>query len=114
MTPNVASVSSGPGRRSCLVSTAVAAAGVAGGTPLLTARGESDSGPHEGVTSGEAADKLLPTYVAGTIAKPDLPSKNGSPAGCIGEVDLAALASRCRTSSAPALHSRHPTSIAPP
>jgi putative aldouronate transport system substrate-binding protein len=61
--------------------------------PLLTACSESDSGSREGTTSGKAADKLLPTYVASTIAKPDLPSKNGSAAGYTGKVDLAALAS---------------------
>ncbi|MFF8280100.1 extracellular solute-binding protein [Streptomyces lateritius] len=90
MTPNAAS--SGPSRRSFLASTAVATAAVAGGMPLLTACGGSDSGPREGTTSGKAADKLLPTYVAGTVAKPDLPSKNGSSAGYTGKVDLAALA----------------------
>ncbi|MFF1723926.1 extracellular solute-binding protein [Streptomyces sviceus] len=93
MTPNVASVSSGPSRRSFLASTAVAAAAGAGGMPLLTACSESDSGSREGTTSGKAADKLLPTYVASTIVKPDLPSKNGSAAGYTGKVDLAALAS---------------------
>lgn len=53
----------------------------------------SSSGSREGATSGNAADKLLPTYVASTIAMPDLPSQNGSSVGCISKVDLAALAS---------------------
>ncbi|MGW6911623.1 extracellular solute-binding protein [Streptomyces sp. NPDC054940] len=92
MTPNVASISSGPSRRSFLASTAVATAAVAGGMPLLTACGGSDSESREGATSGKAADKLIPTYVASTVAKPDLPSKNGSSAGYTGKVDLAALA----------------------
>ncbi|WP_157902797.1 twin-arginine translocation signal domain-containing protein, partial [Streptomyces jeddahensis] len=80
MTPNAAP-NSGPSRRSFLASTAVATAAVAGGLPLLTACGGSNSGSREGATSGKAADKLLPTYVASTVAKPDIPSKNGSTAG---------------------------------
>lgn len=92
MTPNAASTSSGPSRRSFLASTAVATAAVAGGMPLLTACGGSDNGSREGATSGKAADKLIPTYVASTIAKPDLPSKNGSSAGYTSKVDIAALA----------------------
>jgi putative aldouronate transport system substrate-binding protein len=94
MTPNAASPSSGPSgpsRRSFLASTAVATAAVAGGMPLLAACGGSDSGEREGTTSGKAADKLLPTFVASTVASPDLPSKNGSAAGYTGKVDLAAL-----------------------
>jgi putative aldouronate transport system substrate-binding protein len=91
MTPNAASASSGPSRRSFLASTAVATAAVAGGMPLLAACGGSDSGEREGTTSGKAADKLLPTFVASTVANPDLPSKNGSAAGYTGKVDLAAL-----------------------
>ncbi|MET9435861.1 extracellular solute-binding protein [Streptomyces sp. NPDC006551] len=90
MTPNAAF--SGPSRRSFLASTAVATAAVAGGMPLLAACGGSDSESREGATSGKAADKLLPTFVASTVAKPDLPSKNGSAAGYTGKVDLAALA----------------------
>jgi putative aldouronate transport system substrate-binding protein len=92
MTPNAASISSGPSRRSFLASTAVATAAVAGGMPLLTACGGSDNGSREGTTSGKAADKLIPTYVASTVAKPDIPSKNGSSAGYTGKVDLADLA----------------------
>ncbi|MFF6779344.1 extracellular solute-binding protein [Streptomyces sp. NPDC012510] len=92
MTPNAASPSPGPSRRSFLASTAVATAAVAGGMPLLTACGGSDSGSREGTTSGKAADKLLPTYVASNVAQPDLPAKNGSAAGYTGKVDLAALA----------------------
>ncbi|WP_020122690.1 extracellular solute-binding protein [Streptomyces canus] len=94
MTPNAAAPSSGPSgpsRRSFLASTAVATAAVAGGMPLLAACGGSDSGEREGATSGKAADKLLPTFVASTVANPDLPSKNGSAAGYTGKVDLAAL-----------------------
>ncbi|MER5794032.1 extracellular solute-binding protein [Streptomyces sp. NPDC001980] len=91
MTPNAASPSSGPSRRSFLASTAVATAAVAGGMPLLTACGGSDSGSGEGATSGKAADKLLPTFVASTVGEPDLPSKNGSSAGYTSKVDLAAL-----------------------
>jgi putative aldouronate transport system substrate-binding protein len=91
MTPNAASASSGPSRRSFLASTAVATAAVAGGMPLLAACGGSGSGEREGTTSGKAADKLLPTFVASTVANPDLPSKNGSAAGYTGKVDLAAL-----------------------
>jgi putative aldouronate transport system substrate-binding protein len=91
MTPNAASASSGPSRRSFLASTAVATAAVAGGMPLLAACGGSDSGEREGTTSGKAADKLLPAFVASTVADPDLPSKNGSAAGYTGKVDLAAL-----------------------
>ncbi|MBT2469285.1 extracellular solute-binding protein [Streptomyces sp. ISL-66] len=90
MTPNAAS--SGPSRRSFLASTAVATAAVAGGMPLLTACGGSKSGSPDGTTGGKGADKLLPTYVASTIATPDLPSKNGSSAGYLAKVDLAALA----------------------
>ncbi|MDF3145139.1 MULTISPECIES: extracellular solute-binding protein [unclassified Streptomyces] len=93
MTPNAASASSGPSRRSFLASTAVATAAVAGGMPLLAACGGSGGGSREGTTSRKDADKLLPTYVASTVAKPDLLSKNGSSAGYISKVDLAALAS---------------------
>ncbi|MGC0399951.1 putative aldouronate transport system substrate-binding protein [Streptomyces sp. SAI-126] len=95
MTPNAAAPSSGPSgpsRRSFLASTAVATAAVAGGMPLLSACGGSDGDSREGTTSGKAADKLLPTFVASTVAKPDLPSKNGSADGYTGKVDLAALA----------------------
>ncbi|WP_406163154.1 extracellular solute-binding protein [Streptomyces canus] len=94
MTPNAAAPSSGlsgPSRRSFLASTAVATAAVAGGMPLLAACGGSDSGEREGTTSGKAADKLLPAFVASAVANPDLPSKNGSAAGYTGKVDLAAL-----------------------
>ncbi|MFF7951655.1 extracellular solute-binding protein [Streptomyces griseorubiginosus] len=94
MTPNAASssaASSGPSRRSFLASTAVATAAVAGGMPLLAACGGSDSGSRDGTTSGKAADKMLPAYVASTVATPDLPSKNGSAAGYTGKVDLAGL-----------------------
>jgi putative aldouronate transport system substrate-binding protein len=95
MTPNAASPSpgtSGPSRRRFLASTAVATAAVAGGMPLLAACGGSDSGGREGTTSQKDAKKLLPSYVASSLAKPDLPSKNGSAAGYTGKVALAALA----------------------
>ncbi|QJT04463.1 extracellular solute-binding protein [Streptomyces asoensis] len=94
MTPNAASLSSGPSgpsRRSFLASTAVATAAVAGGMPLLAACGGTDSGSRDGTTSGKDANKLLPTYVASTVAQPDIPSKNGSSAGYTGKVDLATL-----------------------
>jgi putative aldouronate transport system substrate-binding protein len=90
MTPNSTSASA-PSRRSFLASTAVAAAAVAGGMPLLTACGGSENKDREGTTSQKAARKLLPTYVASTLATPDLPSKNGSAAGYTGKVDLSAL-----------------------
>jgi len=91
MTPNASSASSAPSRRSFLASTAVVTAAVAGGMPLLSACGGSDSGSRDGATSGKAAEKLLPTYVASTVAQPDIPSKNGSSAGYTGKVDLGAL-----------------------
>ncbi|MDX3456072.1 extracellular solute-binding protein [Streptomyces sp. ME02-8801-2C] len=92
MTPNAASASSAPSRRSFLASTAVVTAAVAGGMPLLSACGGSDGGSQDGTTSGKAADKLLPAFAASKVAQPDLPSKNGSAAGYTGKVDLAALA----------------------
>ncbi|GHE13751.1 extracellular solute-binding protein [Streptomyces alanosinicus] len=85
------SAPSGPSRRSFLASTAVTAVAVAGGMPLLTACGGSDSGSREGATSGKAAEKLLPAYVASKFAKPDIPAKNGSADGYTGKIDLAAL-----------------------
>lgn len=91
MTPSSPSASA-PSRRSFLASTAVAAAAVAGGMPLLTACGGSESKDREGTTSGKAADKLLPAFVASTHAKPDIASKNGSAAGYTGKVELASLA----------------------
>ncbi|WP_416975524.1 extracellular solute-binding protein [Streptomyces sp. 4F14] len=91
MTPNAASASSGPSRRSFLASTAVATAAVAGGMPLLSACGGSDSGSRDGTTSGKNAKGILPAYVASNVVKPDLPSKNGSAVGFIGKVDTATL-----------------------
>ncbi|WP_340375582.1 extracellular solute-binding protein [Streptomyces sp. SS7] len=94
MTPNAASASSGssgPSRRSFLASTAVATAAVAGGLPLLSACGGSDSGSRDGTTSGKDAKKILPTYVAGNVVTPDIPSKNGSPVGFTSKLDLATL-----------------------
>jgi putative aldouronate transport system substrate-binding protein len=91
MTPNAASTSSAPSRRSFLASTAVAAAAVAGGMPLLAACGGSaESG--EGTTSGKSAKKILPAYRAHSIVTPDIPSKNGSTVGFTGKVDLDKLA----------------------
>ncbi|MDX3520945.1 extracellular solute-binding protein [Streptomyces scabiei] len=80
MTPNSAT-SAAPGRRSFLASTAVAAAVVAGGVPLLSSCGGSQEGRKEGTTSGKDAKKILPTFVASNVVAPDLPSKNGSAAG---------------------------------
>ncbi|MFI6807253.1 extracellular solute-binding protein [Streptomyces luteogriseus] len=81
MTPNAASASSGPSRRSFLASTAVATAAVAGGMPLLAACGGGQEGQKDGATSGKEAAKILPAYVASNVVKPDIPSKNGSPVG---------------------------------
>ncbi|MEI5526224.1 extracellular solute-binding protein [Streptomyces brasiliscabiei] len=80
MTPNSAT-SAEPSRRSFLASTAVAAAVVAGGVPLLSACGGSQEGRKEGTTSGKDAQKILPTFVASSVVAPDLPAKNGSAAG---------------------------------
>jgi putative aldouronate transport system substrate-binding protein len=91
MTPNTVSPA-GLSRRNFLTSTAVATTAVAGGMPLLTACSGSSSDSGEGTTSGKDAAKLLPTYVASTTARPDLPSKNGSAAGYTGKIDLADLA----------------------
>ncbi|MFD4646763.1 extracellular solute-binding protein [Streptomyces sp. NPDC057717] len=90
MTPNSPSASA-PSRRSFLASTAVAAAAVAGGMPLLAACGGSGNKDQEGTTSGKAADKLLPAFVASKFANPDVPSKNGSASGYTGKVALSAL-----------------------
>ncbi|MEU4655610.1 extracellular solute-binding protein [Streptomyces sp. NPDC023723] len=91
MTPNAASAASAPSRRSFLASSALAAAAVAGGMPLLTACGGTDSGSREGTTSGKDAKKLLPAYVASNVVTPDIPSKNGSSLGFTSELDLAGL-----------------------
>ncbi|MDX2678981.1 extracellular solute-binding protein [Streptomyces sp. NY05-11A] len=91
MTPNAASASSGPSRRSFLASTAVATAAVAGGMPLLAACGGTDNGSREGTTSGKGAAKILPAYVASNVVKPDIPAKNGSALGFTGKLDLATL-----------------------
>ncbi|MFE9627938.1 extracellular solute-binding protein [Streptomyces sp. NPDC006527] len=91
MTPNAASASSGPSRRSFLASTAVATAAVAGGMPLLAACGGSDSGSREGTTSGKDAEKILPAYVASNVVTPDIPAKNGSAIGFTSKLDLATL-----------------------
>ncbi|RDG38857.1 extracellular solute-binding protein [Streptomyces corynorhini] len=74
--------SSAPSRRSFLASTAVAAAAVAGGVPLLTAcSGSAESSGKGGTTSGKDAKKLLPTFTAQDVVTPDIPSKNGSSLG---------------------------------
>ncbi|MFF8972003.1 extracellular solute-binding protein [Streptomyces sp. NPDC014995] len=91
MTPNAASASSGPSRRSFLASTAVATAAVAGGMPLLAACGGTDSGSRDGTTSGKDAKKILPAYVASNVVTPDIPSKNGSSIGFTSKLDLAGL-----------------------
>jgi putative aldouronate transport system substrate-binding protein len=91
MTPNAASASSGPSRRSFLASTAVATAAVAGGMPLLAACGGSDGGSREGTTSGKDAKKILPAFVASNVVTPDIPAKNGSAMGFTGKLDLATL-----------------------
>ncbi|MFJ3717828.1 extracellular solute-binding protein [Streptomyces sp. NPDC090057] len=81
MTPNAASASPAPSRRRFLASTAVAAAAVAGGMPLLTACGGGQDGRKEGTTSGKAAQKILPAFVTSGVVAPDIPAKNGSAAG---------------------------------
>ncbi len=95
MTPHSSSpgTSTGPSRRSFLASTAIATAAVAGGMPLLAAcgGGSEDTKKREGATSGKDAAKLLPAYVPSTVARPDIPAKNGSAAGYTDKVDLAAL-----------------------
>jgi putative aldouronate transport system substrate-binding protein len=91
MTPNAASASSGPSRRSFLASTAVATAAVAGGMPLLAACGGSDSGSRDGTTSGKDAKKILPAYVASNVVTPDIPARNGSAIGFTSKLDLATL-----------------------
>ncbi|MBO1330861.1 extracellular solute-binding protein [Streptomyces sp. VRA16 Mangrove soil] len=88
MTPNSPST---PSRRSFLASTAVAAAAVAGGMPLLAACGGSDTKDREGATSGKNAQKMLPAFTASQLVQPDIPAKNGSPAGYTQKVDLSAL-----------------------
>ncbi|TLS40776.1 extracellular solute-binding protein [Streptomyces montanus] len=87
MTPNT----SVPSRRSFLASTAVAAAAVAGGMPLLAACGGSGSGSKEGTTSGKDAQKVLPTFVAHNVVTPDIASKNGSAVGFTSKMSLAEL-----------------------
>ncbi|MGP3982376.1 extracellular solute-binding protein [Streptomyces sp. KR80] len=79
MTPN--SASGRPSRRSFLASTAVAAAVVSGGAPLLTSCGGSGGSKNEGTTYGKKLKGLLPAYVASRAVTPDIPSKNGSAAG---------------------------------
>ncbi|MFI7404745.1 extracellular solute-binding protein [Streptomyces sp. NPDC049541] len=91
MTPNAASASSGPSRRSFLASTAVATAAMAGGMPLLSACGGADGGSRDGTTTGKNAEKLLPAYVASNVVTPDIPSKNGSAMGFTSKLDIATL-----------------------
>ncbi|MER6559192.1 extracellular solute-binding protein [Streptomyces sp. NPDC001027] len=91
MTPNAASASSGPSRRSFLASTAVVTASVAGGMPLLAGCGGSDGGSRDGTTSGKDAKKILPTFVASNVVTPDIPAKNGSAMGFTGKLNLATL-----------------------
>ncbi|MEW1832624.1 extracellular solute-binding protein [Streptomyces sp. NPDC088196] len=89
MTPN-ASAASAPSRRSFLASTAVVAAAVAGGVPLLSACGASDSGSG-GSSGGKGVKKVLPSYVASNVVTPDIPAKNGSALGFTAKLDLATL-----------------------
>ncbi|WP_210592815.1 extracellular solute-binding protein [Streptomyces sp. GESEQ-35] len=90
MTPNAASASA-PSRRSFLASTAVAAAAVGGGMPLLAACGGSGSDSRDGTTSDKDAKKILPAYVASNVVTPDIPAKNGSAIGFTSKLDLATL-----------------------
>ncbi|MEV8308836.1 extracellular solute-binding protein [Streptomyces flavidovirens] len=78
MTPNSPYT---PSRRSFLASTAVAAAAVAGGLPLLAACGGPAQGGKEGATGGKALKAILPKYVPTNLADPDIPGVNGSSAG---------------------------------
>ncbi|MFJ7151813.1 extracellular solute-binding protein [Streptomyces sp. NPDC100445] len=89
MTPNAAP--SAPSRRTFLASTAVAAAAVTGGMPLLTACGSADSAARGGTSAGRNARKLLPAFVARDVVAPDIPAKNGSAAGFTRGLDLADL-----------------------
>ncbi|WP_328501419.1 extracellular solute-binding protein [Streptomyces sp. NBC_00457] len=91
MTPNAASSSAAPSRRTFLANTAVAAVAVGGGMPLLAACGGSESGSREGTTSGKDAKKILPAYVASNVVVPDIPAKNGSSIGFTSKLDLAGL-----------------------
>ncbi|MBB4710771.1 hypothetical protein BJ965_000653 [Streptomyces luteogriseus] len=75
-----------PGPQPEKLSRLVAAAAVAGGASFLTACGSSDSGKREGATSDKAAKKLLPAFVASSVAEPDIPAKNGSAAGFTSKV----------------------------
>ncbi|WP_155057752.1 extracellular solute-binding protein [Streptomyces blattellae] len=91
MTPNAASASAAPSRRSFLASTAVAAVAVGGGMPLLAACGGSQEENRDGTTSGREAQKILPTFVASGVVTPDIASKNGSAAGFTKPIDLNSL-----------------------
>lgn len=93
MTPNSSPVPGprAPSRRSFLAAATVAAAAAAGGASFLTACGSSGSGKREGATSDKAAKKLLPAFVASSVAEPDIPAKNGSAAKFTSKVDPDAL-----------------------
>ncbi|WP_327351351.1 extracellular solute-binding protein [Streptomyces sp. NBC_01304] len=78
MTPNQPS---SPSRRTFLASSAVVAAAVAGGVPLLSACSGSEGTDNEGTTTGKKLKDLLPAHVATKGITPDIPSKNGSAAG---------------------------------
>ncbi|GAA0513223.1 MULTISPECIES: hypothetical protein [Streptomyces] len=82
---------SAPGRRTFLASTAVAAAAVAGGTPLLSGCSAEEGSGKGGATSGKELKNLLPTYAASTVADPDIPSVNGSSPGYTKAPPAAAL-----------------------
>jgi putative aldouronate transport system substrate-binding protein len=82
-----------PSRRSFLASTAVAAAAVAGGVPLLGACSGSSGGESaEGATTGKKLQDILPTFVGSDVVEPDVPSKNGSALGFTTALPAAQLA----------------------
>lgn len=74
-----------PSRRTFLASTAVAAAAVGGGLPLLTGCSTAgETGRKEGTTTGRDLRALLPTFVPGKGGpQPDVPSENGSRPGYV-------------------------------
>ncbi|MFV0126424.1 extracellular solute-binding protein [Streptomyces sp. HMX112] len=81
-----------PSRRTFLASTAVAAAAVAGGVPLLGACGGSGGDRTEGATTGRKLQGILPAFRASHVVEPDLPSRNGSALGFTTALPAARLA----------------------